>query len=195
VTGQNNTKTLLLLIGLVLAMIGLSFAAVPLYRIFCQQTGYGGTTQVATGFAKKIKNRRFTIRFTGTVNGNLPWKFQPLQKEISIRAGESAFAVYHVVNTSDEPVVGMATYNVTPDKAGGFFQKVECFCFLEQRLEPHQSVDMPLLFYIDPEITEDPAMDDVETITLSYTFFRFKGTPSTNPQGVQTHRLIQPPLD
>ncbi|PLX29246.1 MAG: cytochrome c oxidase assembly protein [Alphaproteobacteria bacterium] len=190
---RQNTKTLILLLSLVLAMIGLSFAAVPLYRIFCQQTGYGGTTQVATTFAKEIKNRRFIIRFTGTVNGSLPWKFQPLQKEISIRAGESAFAVYHVVNTSDQPVVGMATYNVTPDKAGGYFNKVECFCFLEQRLEPHQSVDMPLLFYIDPEITEDPSMNDVETITLSYTFFKFKGIPSQHVKGVQTHRLMPAP--
>ena len=155
-------------------MTGLSFAAVPLYRIFCQQTGYGGTTQVAYTFAKEIKSRTFTIRFTGTVNGDLPWRFQPLQKSVTVRAGESAFALYHVINDSDEPVVGMATYNVTPDKAGSYFNKVECFCFLEQRLEPHQSVDMPLLFYIDPDVTEDPAMKDVQEITLSYTFFRHK---------------------
>ena len=186
---RTNTHILYLLLGLLLAMIALSFASVPLYRMFCQKTGYGGTTQVAYTFAKEIRDRTFTIRFTGTINGDLPWRFEPLQKEITVRAGESAFALYHVVNESDEPVVGMATYNVTPDKAGGYFNKVECFCFLEQRLEPHQSVDMPLLFYIDPEVTEDPGMEEVKTITLSYTFFRYKGKLSPHVKGIQTHRL------
>jgi cytochrome c oxidase assembly protein subunit 11 len=184
-----NRHVLYLVIGLLLAMIALSFASVPLYRMFCQKTGYGGTTQVARTFAKEIKQRSFKIRFTGTVNGDLPWRFEPLQKEITVRAGENAFALYHVVNESDEPIVGMATYNVTPDKAGGYFNKVECFCFLEQRLEPHQSVDMPLLFYVDPEVTEDPGMQEVDTITLSYTFFRYKGKSNAPKGKVQIHRL------
>lgn len=170
-------------------MIGLVFASVPLYRIFCQKTGYGGTTQVASLLPKEIRNREFTIRFTANVNSNLPWTFEPLQKEIKVRAGESAFALYHVVNHSDKPVVGVATYNVTPDKAGGYFMKVECFCFLEQHLEPHQSVDMPLLFYIDPEVTEDEGMNDVKTITLSYTFFEYKGEIPPELKGIRTHRI------
>lgn len=170
-------------------MVALSFAAVPLYKRFCQKTGFGGTTQVAQGFAKEVRDRVFTIRFNADVNPNLPWSFKPLQKEVQVKAGENAFALYHVKNNSDKPIVGMATYNVTPDKAGGYFNKVECFCFLEQRLEPGQSVDMPLLFYVDPEVTEDPIMKDVDTITLSYTFFPFKGPLSDQVKGVRTHRM------
>lgn len=171
-------------------MVAFSFASVPLYRMFCQKTGFGGTPKITGSFAKEVKDRVFTVRFTADVNGDLPWRFEPLQKEIKVRAGENAFALYHVTNLSDEPIVGMATYNVTPDKAGGYFMKVECFCFLEQRLEPGQSVDMPLLFFVDPEVTEDPNMDDVNTITLSYTFFKFKGASNPKNQGVQTHRMV-----
>ncbi len=183
---DKNTNLSYLLIGLVIFMVGVAFAAVPLYKMFCQTTGYGGTTQVAHSFAKEIRERRFTVRFTATVNKSLPWSFKPLQKQVSVRAGETGFALYKVTNNSDQPVVGMATYNVTPDKAGGYFNKVECFCFLEQRLEPHQTVDMPLLFYIDPEVTDDPSMKEVQEITLAYTFFKFK-SPST-ATGVSTHR-------
>ncbi len=170
-------------------MVAFSFASVPLYRMFCQKTGFGGTPKITDRFAHDIKNRVFTVRFTADVNGDLPWRFEPLQKEIKVRAGENAFALYHVTNFSDEPIIGMATYNVTPDKAGGYFMKVECFCFLEQQLEPGQSVDMPLLFFLDPEVTEDPHMNDVHTITLSYTFFRHKGNVISNVQGTQTHRM------
>ena len=164
-------------------MIGLAFAAVPLYRIFCQRTGYGGTTQVAVKFPDRIADRVLTIRFNANVGRGLPWSFTPLQKEVRVRAGEQAFAVYHVRNTSDKPMVGMATYNVTPDKAGPYFQKVECFCFLEQHLNAHQSIDMPLLFFIDPAIDDDPSLKDVETLTLSYTFFPFQGEIPEDPYG------------
>jgi len=176
--------------GVVITMVGLSFAAVPIYRVFCQRTGFGGTTQVAKGFAKEIRNRDFTIRFNADVNQDLPWTFEPLQKEVHVKAGQTAFALYHVTNKSDQPLVGMATYNVTPDKAGGYFNKVECFCFLEQKLDPHQSVDMPLLFYIDPAVTDDPGMKDVSTITLSYTFFPYKDVDPSKIKGTQTHRLM-----
>lgn len=173
---QNPHRSVLfLVVGLILFMIGLAFASVPLYRIFCQKTGYGGTTQVAAALPNHVLDRSITIRFTSQVNPNLPWSFVPLQKEVKVKAGEQAFAIYHVRNNSNEPLTGMATYNVTPDKAGPYFQKVECFCFLEQTLAPYQSLDMPLLFFVDPSIDEDPNLKDVETITLSYTFFPFKG--------------------
>lgn len=162
-------------------MIGLAFAAVPLYRIFCQKTGYGGTTQVAVEFPKRVSERLITIRFNANVGRDIPWSFVPLQKEVQVRAGQQAFAVYHVRNRSDQPVTGMATYNVTPDKAGPYFQKVECFCFLEQTLGAKQSLDMPLLFFIDPDIDRDPNLKDVDTITLSYTFFPFKGEIPEDP--------------
>jgi cytochrome c oxidase assembly protein subunit 11 len=174
--GQHRS-VLLLVVGLTLFMIGLAFASVPLYRIFCQKTGYGGTTQVAATLPDRVLNRRITIRFTSHVNPALPWSFVPLQKEVNVKAGEQAFAVYHVRNKSDTPITGMATYNVTPDKAGPYFQKIECFCFLEQTLAPNQSLDMPLLFFVDPKIDEDPNLKDVETITLSYTFFPLELRP------------------
>lgn len=186
--GTEERKTAIFLVGIIIGMIGLSFASVPLYRIFCQKTGFGGTTQVATAFAKEIRDRTFTVRFNADVSSDLPWSFEPLQKEIKVKAGETAFALYHVVNNSNEPLIGMSTYNVTPDKAGGYFNKVECFCFLEQRLEPHESVDMPLLFFIDPSVTEDKNMYDVDTITLSYTFFHYKKGDLSKIKGIQTHR-------
>jgi len=158
-------------VGLVLFMIGLAFASVPLYRIFCQKTGYGGTTQVATSLPSRVLDRQITIRFTSHTDPKLPWSFVPLQKEIKLNVGEQAFAIYHVRNNSDKSITGMATYNVTPDKAGPYFQKIECFCFIEQTLKAHQSLDMPLLFFVDPSIDDDPNLKDIETITLSYTFF------------------------
>lgn len=169
-------RTLLsLVVGMILFMVGLSFAAVPLYRIFCQKTGYGGTTGVATTLPSRVSDRVLTIRFSSHVDPHLPWAFVPLQKELRVRAGEKALAFYHVRNTSPRLLKGMATYNVTPDKAGPYFQKIECFCFVEQRLTPYQSMDMPLVFFIDPAIDQDPNLQEVETLTLSYTFFPFQG--------------------
>jgi cytochrome c oxidase assembly protein subunit 11 len=188
--GKQHTRrnTVAVLIGIVVGMLSLSFASVPLYRLFCQKTGFGGTPKMAMSFSAPIKDRRFKVRFTADVSPDLPWAFRPLQKEIEVYAGEQAFALYHVENLSDEPLIGVATYNVTPDKAGGYFNKVECFCFLEQKIEPHQSVDMPLLFYIDSEIIEDTVANDVSTITLSYTFFKYKGNIKNLESGVRTHR-------
>ena len=171
-------------------MIGLAFASVPLYRIFCQRTGYGGTTQVAVEFPKRVSKRVITVRFNANVGKAFPWSFVPLQKEVRVRAGDQAFAVYHVRNKSDKPLVGMATYNVTPDKAGPYFQKVECFCFLEQTLHAKQSLDMPLLFFIDPDIDKDPALRDVDTITLSYTFFPFTGEIPRDPYATERQKRL-----
>lgn len=167
----------ILLAFLVIAMLGLSFASVPLYRIFCQVTGFGGTTQRAEIIPqdqRKITNRELTVRFNADVHRDLPWYFRPLQVQIKVKVGENAMAYYESRNKTETPIIGMATYNVTPNKAGKYFNKIACFCFDEQTLHAHERVEMPVLFYIDPAFAEDPAMDDVSTITLSYTFFRFK---------------------
>ena len=170
-TGGGNLRTGLALSVVVVGMVGLSFAAVPLYRLFCQVTGYGGTTQVSEKAPEKTGERNFTVRFDANVDTRLAWDFAPLQRAVDIRVGEQALAFYQARNLTDKTLFGTATFNVTPLKAGQYFNKVECFCFTEQRLEPGEAVEMPVSFYIDPEVSEDIDMDEVTTITLSYTFF------------------------
>jgi cytochrome c oxidase assembly protein subunit 11 len=153
-------------------MVGLSFAAVPLYRLFCQVTGYGGTTQVAEAAPGAVGERVMKVRFDASVERSMPWSFRPAQREVTVRLGEPALVHYVASNPTARPIVGQATFNVTPDKAGKYFSKVECFCFTEQRLEPGQSVEMPVSFFVDPALLDDPNMANVRTITLSYTFFR-----------------------
>ena len=155
-------------------MTALSIASVPLYRVFCQKTGYGGTTQVAFAPRGEVRNRFVRVQFNADVNSALPWRFVPLQKEIIVKAGEVSLAFYRAENLSDSSVKGMAVYNVTPDKTGIYFNKIECFCFIEQILQPHQVMDMPVQFFIDPEFADDPNVADITTITLSYTFYPFK---------------------
>jgi len=160
------------LVGVVGGMVGLSFASVPLYRLFCQLTGFGGTPNVATApDTTKASDRTIAVRFDANVNPALPWAFRPEQREIRVRLGEPTLAFYKAVNQSDRAVTGTATFNVTPYKAGIYFSKIECFCFTEQRLAARQSADMPVQFFVDPEIITDPNMRDVTAITLSYTFF------------------------
>jgi cytochrome c oxidase assembly protein subunit 11 len=158
----------------VAAMVGLSFASVPLYDLFCRVTGFGGTTQVGAGSTAVI-DRDVTVRFDASVNKDLPWSFRPKSEPVTMKVGESSLAFYHAANLSDHDTLGTATFNVTPIKAGQYFVKIDCFCFTEQALTPGQSVDMPVTFYVDPAISEDPDLDDVHTITLSYTFFPKKG--------------------
>ena len=133
-----NRRTKILLFGIVFFMVCMSFASVPLYRIFCQKTGYGGTPREVDFFATKVTNRDVIIQFNADVHRNLNWEFKPLQHEIHIKAGEPALAFYTVKNISDEPIIGIASYNVTPDKAGPYFNKVKCFCFDQQRIDPGQ---------------------------------------------------------
>lgn len=152
-------------------MVGLSFAAVPLYDLFCRVTGYGGTTQVSAVAPGDVLDRVITVRFDASTNVALPWRFSPEQRSIDIRVGETAMAFYAAENRSEKRTVGTATFNVTPLKAGQYFNKTQCFCFTEQVLEPGQSVDMPVSFYVDPAIAQDRNLDDVDTITLSYTFY------------------------
>lgn len=170
----NKKTTGVLLAFLAAGMLGFAFAAVPLYRMFCQKTGFGGTTQRAENLSQEVVNRQLNVRFNADVHRDLPWRFRPTQVQIQVQVGENAMTYYESENYSREPIVGMATYNVTPDKAGIYFRKVQCFCFDEQTLHPGQKVEMPVLFYIDPEFATDPNMADVHTITLSYTFFRYK---------------------
>lgn len=157
---------------IVVGMVGLSFAAVPLYDLFCRVTGYGGTTQVAQGVSERVLDREIEIRFNADVNGSIGWDFRPDTHSIKVKVGEPTTTHYFAHNRENRAVVGTAVYNVTPDKAGIYFQKIQCFCFDEQKLEAGQSVEMPVFFFVDPAIADDPAMDDVKTITLSYTFFR-----------------------
>ena len=170
-----NARVALLTAGLVVGMTGLAFASVPLYRMFCQVTGFGGTTQRAEHAPDAVGERIMTVRFNADVAGtNLPWTFAPVEREVKVRVGEERLIFYRAINRGKEPVIGTATFNVTPAKAGIYFQKIACFCFEEQRLDAGESVDMPVSFFIDPEIAKDPNTRDLETITLSYTFFRAK---------------------
>ncbi|ALJ35641.1 cytochrome c oxidase assembly protein [Azospirillum brasilense] len=183
------------LFGLVFGMVGLAYASVPLYALFCQVTGFGGTTQRADAAPARQVDRVIKVRFNADVNQSLPWRFKPEQKELTVKLGEMGLAAYQAANRVDRPTVGTALYNVTPDKVGKYFNKIECFCFTEQVLEPGQSVDMPVAFFVDPALAGDPAMEDVTTITLSYTFFRAKdetqvlaqhATQAAGPKGTGT---------
>lgn len=161
----------LALLALVAAMVGVSFAAVPLYRLFCQVTGYGGTTSAADVAPSIVLDRTMTIRFDSNVNAGLDWAFRPVEPAQEIKVGETGLAFYQAENLSDEVLVGTATFNVTPPQAGYYFTKIDCFCFTEQVLQPGQKIDMPVTYFVDPELMEDKNMDHVKTITLSYTFY------------------------
>ena len=171
---SRNLKAAVVLFSVAGGMVGLSFAAVPLYQLFCQVTGYGGTTQVAETKAAPGATSERTIRVTFDANTarDLPWGFRPEQTSVTLKAGEEGLAFYKAVNQGGESVTGTATFNVTPHKAGIYFAKIECFCFTEQTLQPGQAVDMPVQFYVDPEIFDDPNTKDLTDIVLSYTFHR-----------------------
>ena len=174
---RRHRKVGMMAAGGALFMLGLAFAAVPLYRIFCQMTGYAGTTQRAVKASDTVLERTVTVRFDATVGPSLPWTFEPVQREVKVKFGETALAFYRATNTSSKPVVGTASFNVTPDQVGIYFNKLECFCFTEQRLEPGESVDMPVSFFVDPAMVKDKDAAHIGQITLSYTFF-----PVDNPK-------------
>ncbi len=175
----------LALVGIVVGMLGLSYAAVPLYRIFCQVTGYAGTTQRAKAAPGAASKEMITIRFDANVSRELDWQFKPLQRSIRLRIGEEKLAFYTATNNSDKTITGTATFNVTPAVAGSYFNKIACFCFTEQTLQPGGHVGMPVSFFIDPEMLDDPDMKYVREITLSYTFFEVKNqkTATKNIKG------------
>ena len=159
------------LAALVLGMLMLAYASVPLYRLFCEVTGYGGTTMTGQYAAAKVLDRTLTIAFNADTDPNLPWAFAPGEKSHTVKIGEQGLTHYVAHNRSNETVTGRAVYNVVPHKAGQYFVKMECFCFTEQTLAAGQKVDMPVSFYIDPAFAGDPDLKGVNTITLSYTFF------------------------
>ena len=168
---SRDAKTALVLTSVVIGMIGLSFASVPLYDLFCRVTGYGGTTQRAGGDSEQVIDRTFVVRFDANTALDMPWQFHPAQRAVTVKAGQTALAFYEAYNPTDERVTGTATFNVTPLKVGQYFNKIQCFCFTEQTLEPGERVEMPVTFFVDPAIDEDENAHEVKTITLSYTFF------------------------
>ena len=186
---RSNTRWSLYLGGLAIGMVGLSFAAVPLYQIFCQVTGFGGTPQIVDQSDVEILDRGVTVTFNADTDRNLAWGFEPVQRSMKLKLGEQALAFYQAVNNGDEPITGTAVFNVTPLKVGQYFNKIECFCFTEQTLQPGEAVDMPVTFYVDPRLNDDPSMQDVTTITLSYTFYRAE---VETPPSQDTALLTQP---
>ena len=174
-TMSANAKTASLAALLAVAMVGLGFAAVPLYNLFCRVTGFGGTTQrydpVAAAAEPKILSDTISVRFDANVSPKLPWKFYPEHPTDTVSIGARDMAIFIAENQSPHEVVGTASFNVTPDAAGKYFTKIQCFCFTKQTLQPGQEVRMPVVFYVDPAILKDPAANDVEEITLSYTFY------------------------
>jgi cytochrome c oxidase assembly protein subunit 11 len=165
------TKTVLQLVGVVAVMGGLAWASVPFYDWFCRVTGFGGTTNVAEGTTGEILDREIKIKFDASKSRDMAWEFKPLQYEMTMRIGEEGLAFYEAYNPTDRPIAGQASYNVTPYEAGGFFSKIECFCFTEQVLQPGERVTMPVSFFVDPEIATDPDAKYTKSITLSYTFY------------------------
>lgn len=170
-TPPNHAKTVWKLVAVVVLMGGLGFASVPLYNLFCRVTGFGGTTSVAEQGSDVILDRTILIRFDASLDENMPWEFEAPAEPMEIRIGETGMAFYTAYNPTDRPVAGTASYNVTPYVAGGYFTKIACFCFTEQILGPGERVEMPVTFYVDPEIMDDPEASLLHAITLSYTFY------------------------
>jgi len=167
-TPQNRTAGWLALVALV--MVSLSFAAVPFYSWFCKTTGFGGTTSVSQKAPDQLLDQVVTVRFDASKDRDMPWTFKAVQPSMKLRIGETGLAFYEATNPTDQPVAGQASYNVTPDGAGGYFTKIACFCFTAQILQPHQTVQMPVTFYVDPAIAQDREAKYIKEITLSYTF-------------------------
>jgi len=187
---RRNLLVALACAAFVAAMVGMAYASVPLYTWFCRATGFGGTTQVAKAGPKASLDRLVTVRFDANVGGGLPWKFEPEQIAVDVKLGEVVTILYKVTNESARETAGIATYNVTPPTVGGYFTKINCFCFTEQRLKPGEQRDMPVVFYVDPAMARDSEQDDLNTITLSYTMYPVRapekpvaGAPPPDPSG------------
>ena len=179
-------RTLFQTVGLVFVMGSLAWASVPFYDWFCRVTGFGGVTAVARGDSEVILDKTIKIRFDASLDRGMPWDFKPVQREMTLRIGETGLAFYEAYNPTDRPVAGSASYNVAPFDAGGFFAKIDCFCFEEQVLQPGERVQMPVTFYVDPKIVDDRDAKYTKSITLSYTFYEID-----LPQEAQA-ALLQP---
>ncbi len=186
---KSNLRVAIMAGCVAVGMVGVAYAAVPLYRVFCQVTGFGGTTQRAEASPHTVLDRKITVAFDANVNSSLNWSFVPSQHSQTIRIGEQTLAFYRAVNNGSRPVTGTATFNVTPLAAGAYFSKIDCFCFTEQTLQPGEPVDMPVSYFVDPDIVNDPDMKLVNTITLSYTFYAVDEEP------VKTSSAPQPRSD
>ena len=170
--GQGNNRIAAMLVGVVVTMGALAWAAVPFYSWFCRVTGYGGTTNVATEGATRVLDQTVTVRFDANTDPAMPWEFKPVQRQMTLKIGETGMAFFEAYNPTDHTIAGTAAYNVAPDLAGYYFNKIQCFCFTEQVLKPHERVQMPVIFYVDPEMMDDADARDIRDITLSYTFYQ-----------------------
>lgn len=175
-----NRRTLLILVGIAGGMAATAWAAVPLYDLFCRVTGYSGTPLVATRGADRVLDETVSIRFDASTAADMPWDFRPAQNTMEVHPGETNLAFYQASNPTPRPITGTATFNVAPPVVGGYFVKIDCFCFTEQTLAPGETVRMPVTFFVDPAIAEDADTRNVRTITLSYTFFETE--PATDPE-------------
>ena len=184
--GKSNLRVAIMAGCVAVGMVGVAYAAVPLYRVFCQVTGFGGTTQRAEASPHTVLDRKITVAFDANVNSSLNWTFVPAQHSQTIRIGEQTLAFYKAVNNGSQPVTGTATFNVTPLAAGAYFSKIDCFCFSEQTLKPGEQVDMPVSYFVDPDIVYDPDMKLVNTITLSYTFYAVDEEPVKTSSALQS---------
>jgi cytochrome c oxidase assembly protein subunit 11 len=167
---QNNRRTAMIMAVIVAAMVGLAFASSPLYRAFCEATGFDGTTQRAERAPGAVAGE-IKVRFDANIHPGLPWRFEPVQNMVNIAPGARTQIFYRAKNLSARPWTGQAVFNVTPDTVGKYFKKIQCFCFTEQTLKPGEDVRMPVVFFVDPELRKDPDTKDVHEITLSYTFY------------------------
>ncbi len=170
---KSHRSSVLPLVAVALGMLMLSYAAVPFYNLFCKVTGFGGTTGRATSAPLTVARRQISVRFNSDTDPALPWKFEPIEKEVTVHVGENRLVAFRATNESAKETKGTATYNVTPHLAGQYFEKIQCFCFEEQRLKPGETVTMPVSFFIDPAILDDPNLRELKNITLSYTFFSY----------------------
>ena len=190
---QGPNRTLAQTVGVVVVMGGLAWASVPFYSWFCRVTGFSGYTNVAEAGSDTILDQTITVRFDASIDREMPWTFKPVQREMTLRLGETGLAFFEAHNPTDRPVAGQAAYNVTPYEAGGFFDKIECFCFTEQVLQPGETVQMPVSFFVDPAIVDDRDAKYVHTITLGYTFYEIDLPEGVEQAAVDANLLTTTP--
>lgn len=184
-TQSSNRRLAVVCIGFFAGMLGMAYAAVPLYDMFCRVTGYGGRTQRVEQYSQTVLDKEIKVRFDANVSGGLGWDFKPMQREVTLKIGETTQISYEAKNVSSRPLTGRATFNVTPQIAGAYFMKVECFCFTDTELKPGETLDMPVVFYVDPEIVNVQEMKNINALTLSYTFFPLEqGKPQASAAAV-----------
>jgi cytochrome c oxidase assembly protein subunit 11 len=179
-TAGNNRRVVAICLGALAVMGSITAYSPTLYRMFCSVTGYGGTTGRSNSNANKVLDRTMTVRFDASVAQNLPWKFEPEVTKMDVKVGETSLAFFRATNMSDKAITGQAAYNVTPEALGIYFKKIACFCFNEQTLKPHQTVEMPVTFYVDPKMADDPDTTILTDVTLSYVFYPVANATADN---------------